>query len=214
MSTKPLDLETQLIERIVKQRNERVAKAEERAREIIESAQEEVERIKDESEKQILSLVGSELRAVSDRIVGRAELEGRKMMMLSRQELLSKVFDDTRERLTEVAEGKDKSSDYEDILVTLIIETVTAIGGEEFIVSANEKDLAYLKKNLKKINKQISDALGGGDLKLDDEPIDVIGGVVIRNSDGTKTFHNTLEGRLVNVRSRIEAQVGKTLGVI
>jgi len=214
VSTKPLDLETQLIERIVKQRNERVAKAEERAREIIESAQEEVERIKDESEKQILSLVGSELRAVSDRIVGRAELEGRKIMMLSRQELLTKVFDDTRERLAEVAEGKDKSSDYEDILVKLIIETVTAIGGEEFIVSANEKDLAYLKKNLKKVNKQVSDALRGGDLKLDDEPIDVMGGVVSRNSDGTKTFHNTLEGRLVNVRSRIEAQVGKTLGVI
>jgi vacuolar-type H+-ATPase subunit E/Vma4 len=214
VSTKPLDLETQLIERIVKQRNERVAKAEESAREIIKSAQKEVERIKDESEKQILSLVGSELRAVSDRIVGGAELEGRKMMMLSRQELLSKVFDDTRERLAEVAEGKDKSSDYEDILVKLIIETATAIGGEEFIVSANEKDLAYLKKNLNKINKQVSDALGGGELKLDDDPIDVIGGVVMRNSNGTKTFHNTLEGRLVNVRNRIEAQVGKTLGVI
>jgi vacuolar-type H+-ATPase subunit E/Vma4 len=214
VSTKPLDLETQLIERIVKQRNERVAKAEERAREIIESAQEEVERIKDESEKQILSLVGSELRAVSDRIVGRAQLEGRKMMMLSRQELLSKVFDDARERLAEVAEGKDKSSDYEDILVKLIIETVTAIGGEEFIVSANERDLAYLKKNLKKVRKQVRDALGGGDLKLDDEPIDVMGGVVMRNSDGTKTFHNTLEGTLVNVRSRIEAQVGKTLVVM
>jgi vacuolar-type H+-ATPase subunit E/Vma4 len=42
----------------------------------------------------------------------------------------------------------------------------------------------------------------------------VIGGVVMRNSNGTKTFHNTLEGRLVNVRNRIEAQVGKTLGVI
>ena len=43
MSTKPLDLETQLIERIVKQRNERVVKAEERAKEILKSAQEEVE---------------------------------------------------------------------------------------------------------------------------------------------------------------------------
>ena len=214
MSTTPLELETQLIERTIKQRNELLTRAGESAEKILKAAEEEVERIGAESERQILSLVGSELRAVRDRIVGGAELEGRKMMMLSRQELLSKVFDAARERLAEVAEGKDKSSDYEDILVKLIIETVTAIGGEEFIVSANEKDLAYLKKNLKKVNEQVSDALGGGDLKLDDEPIDVIGGVVIRNSDGTKTFHNTLEGRLVNVRSRIEAQVGKTLGVI
>ena len=214
MSTTPLELETQLIERTIKQRNELLARAGESAEKILKAAEEEVERIGAESERQILSLVGSELRAVRDRIVGGAELEGRKMMMLSRQELLSKVFDAARERLAEVAEGKDKSSDYEDILVKLIIETVSAIGGEEFIVSANEKDLAYLKKNLKKVNEQVSDALGGGDLKFDDEPIDVIGGVVVRNSDGTKTFHNTLEGRLVNVRSRIEAQVGKTLGVI
>lgn len=214
MSTTPLELETQLIERTIKQRNELLTRAGESAEKILKAAEEEVERIGAESERQILSLVGSELRAVRDRIVGGAELEGRKMMMLSRQELLSKVFDAARERLAEVAEGKDKSSDYEDILVKLIIETVTAIGGEDFIVSANEKDLAYLKKNLKKVNEQVSDALGGGDLKFDDEPIDVIGGVVVRNSDGTKTFHNTLEGRLVNVRSRIEAQVGKTLGVI
>ncbi len=214
MSTTPLELETQLIERTIKQRNELLTRAGESAEKILKAAEEEVERIGAESERQILSLVGSELRAVRDRIVGGAELEGRKMMMLSRQELLSKVFDAARERLAEVAEGKDKSSDYEDILVKLIIETVSAIGGEEFIVSANEKDLAYLKKNLKKVNEQVSDALGGGDLKFDDEPIDVIGGVVVRNSDGTKTFHNTLEGRLVNVRSRIEAQVGKTLGVI
>jgi vacuolar-type H+-ATPase subunit E/Vma4 len=116
--------------------------------------------------------------------------------------------------LAEVAGGKGEDVNYEDVLIKLIIEAATAIGGEKFIVSANEKDLAYLKINLKKVNKQVSDALGGGDLKLDDEPIDVMGGVVIRNSDGTKTFHNTLEGRLVNVRSRIEAQVGKTLGVI
>jgi vacuolar-type H+-ATPase subunit E/Vma4 len=214
VSTKSLDMETQLIERIVRQRNERMTKAEKKASEIIKSAEEEVERIKEESEKQILSLVGSELRAVSDRIVGGAELEGRKMMMLSRQDLLSKVFDDARGRLAEVAGGKGEDVNYEDVLIKLIIEAATAIGGEKFIVSANEKDLAYLKINLKKVNKQVSDALGGGDLKLDDEPIDVMGGVVIRNSDGTKTFHNTLEGRLVNVRSRIEAQVGKTLGVI
>jgi V/A-type H+-transporting ATPase subunit E len=214
VSTKPLDLETKLIERIVKQRNERVAKAEERAKEIIKSAEEDVERIKEESQKQILSLIGSELRAVSDRIVGGAELEGRKMIMLSRQELLSKVFDDARDKLVEIAGGIDEGTNYSDILVKLIIEAATAIGGEEFIVSANEQDLIYLKKNLKKVNKLVSDALGGGDLKLDDEPIDVLGGVVMRNTDDSKTFHNTLEGRLVNVRRRIEAQVGKILGVI
>ena len=214
MSAKTLELETQLIERIVKKRKERLLRAEERANQILKSAEEEVERIKSESEKQILSLVGSELRAVRGRIVGSAELKGRKMVLLSRQELLSHVFEDAEKRLAQISDGKDKGTDYGEVLAKLIVETALAIGGEEFIVSANTRDLEYLKKNLNKIRNQVKDAVGVGDLKLDDEPIDVIGGVVVRNSDGTKTFHNTLEGRLVNTRGRVEAQVSKILGVI
>jgi len=214
VSAKTLELETQLIERIVKKRKERLLRAEERANQILKSAEEEVERIKSESEKQILSLVGSELRAVRGRIVGSAELKGRKMVLLSRQELLSHVFEDAEKRLAQISDGKDKGTDYGEVLAKLIVETALAIGGEEFIVSANTRDLEYLKKNLNKIRNQVKDAVGVGDLKLDDEPIDVIGGVVVRNSDGTKTFHNTLEGRLVNTRGRVEAQVSKILGVI
>jgi vacuolar-type H+-ATPase subunit E/Vma4 len=209
-----MELETQLIERIVRQRNERIGRAEERANKILKSAKEEVERIKSETEEQILSLVGSELRAVRDRIVGSAELEGRKMVMLSRQELLSQVFEDAEKRLTQISDGKDKGTDYGEVLIKLIIETASAIGGEEIIVSANARDLEYLKKNLRKIRNQVKDATRGAVLNLDEEPIDVIGGVVVRNSDSTKIFHNTLEGRLVNTRGRVEAQVAKILGVI
>jgi len=214
VSAKTLELETQLIERIVKKRKERLVRAEERANQILKSAEEEVERIKSESEKQILSLVGSELRAVRDRIVGSAELKGRTMVLLSRQELLLQVFEDAEKRLAQISDGKDKGTDYREVLAKLIVEAASAIGGEEFIVSANARDLEYLKKNLSKIRNQVEDAVGGGDLKLDDEPIDVIGGVVVRNSEGTKTFYNTLEGRLVNTRGRVEAQVAKILGVI
>ena len=214
MSTKPLDLETQLIERIVKQRNERVTKAEERAKEILKSAQEEVERIKDESEKQILSLVGSDLRASRDRILGRAELEGRRSMMNARQRVLSHVFDEISKRLKDISDGKDKKVDYSEILVNLITEAAMAIGDEELIVSANESDLKYLGKNLGNINTQLKATLGECTVKLADESIDVIGGIIVRNLDGTKTYYNTLDGRLESVKTKFAAQVAEILGVI
>ena len=211
MSTNSMEMEAQLIEKIVDKRNAIKAKAEEKARKIIESAEEEVEKIKAESEKQIISLVGSELRAVNDRIVGSAELEGRKMLMMTRQELLSKVFEEAERRLVEMAEGM--GPEYTSILVKMISESASAIGGEEFIVTANERDLAFLKKNLKTINKDLKKALDGA-IKLEDEPIDISGGVVVRNDDATKTYYNTLKGKLDNVRSRLEAEVATTLGVI
>ena len=214
MSTKSLDLETQLIERIVKQRNERVAKAEVRVREIAESALEEVERIKDESEKQILSLIGSELRASRDRILGKAELEGRRDLMDARQRVLSHVYDEISKRLKDISDGKDKKVDYSEILVTLITEAAMAIGDEELIVSANESDLKYLGKNLGNINTQLKATLGECTVELADESIDVIGGVIVRNLDGTKTYYNTLDGRLESVKTKSAAQVAELLGVI
>jgi vacuolar-type H+-ATPase subunit E/Vma4 len=206
-----MEMEAQLIEKIVDKRNAIMTKAEEKARKIIESAEEEVEKIKAESEKQIISLVGSELRAVNDRIVGSAGLDGRKMLMMTRQELLSEVFEEAERRLVEMAE--DMGPEYTSILAKLISESASAIGGEEFIVTANERDLDYLKKNLKTINKDLKKALGGV-IKLEDEPIDITGGVVVRNDDATKTYYNTLSGKLDNVRSRIEAEVAEILGVI
>jgi len=214
VSTKSLDLETQLIERIVKQRNERVAKAEVRVREITESAQEEVEMIKDESEKQILSLIGSELRASRDRILGKAELEGRRGMMDARQSVLSSVYDEISKRLKDISDGKDKKVDYSEILVNLITEAAMAIGDEQLIVSANESDLKYLGKNLGNINTQLKATLGECTVKLADESINVIGGVVVRNLDGTKTYYNTLDGRLESVKTKFAAQVAEILGVI
>jgi vacuolar-type H+-ATPase subunit E/Vma4 len=49
---------------------------------------------------------------------------------------------------------------------------------------------------------------------LDSEPLDIGGGVVVRNSDGTKTYYNTFEGRLASVRARIESEIAESLGVL
>ena len=212
MSTNSMEMEAQLIEKIVDKRNAIKAKAEEKAKKIIESSEEEVEKIKAESEKQVISLVGSELRAVNDRIVGSAGLEGRKMLMMARQKILSEVFEEAERRLGELAKGM--GPDYTTTLVKMISESASAMGGEEFIVTANDRDLAYLKKNLKTINRDLKQTLGGGAIKIEDDPIDITGGVVVRNNDATKTYYNTLKGRLDNVRSRIEAEVAQILGVI
>ena len=212
MSEKPMELEAQLIEKTVEKRKSILVRAEEKSREIIASAEEEVDKIRSESEKQIISLVGSELRAVSDRIVGRAELEGRRMLMQTRQELLTDVFEDAERRLEEMADSM--SPEYTETLMKLISESVSAIGGEVFIVSANERDMNYLKKNLSTINKNLRKTLGEVTIKLEDEPYDITGGVVVRNDDASKTFYNTLKGKLNSVRSRTEAEVAQVLGVI
>ena len=214
MSESSMELEAQLIERVVEQRKQLIKDADNEIEKIVESAMEEVARINANSDAEILSLIGSDLNAARDRIVGNAQLEGRKNLLLARQAILTGVFDEVLERLRGIARRDDADFDKGGILIALIKEAAAEVGGEEFIVSGNEADLEYLEKNLGNVNIALKKSIGESKVSLDPEPLDIGGGVVIRNSDETKTYHNTFEGRLAGVRARIESEIAESLGVL
>jgi len=209
MSKAKMGLEEQLIERAVEKRRKKLQKAKARAGVILQKAEDEVERIKRDAEQQVLNIVGSELRAVRDRIVGQAELDGKKTLMNARKNLLDSIFDKASKRLEEVARGETEI-DYQKVLRNLILEAVKAIGGDEFVVRANEADLTYLRENMEDIDFGVTEI----DLRLADNSLDIKGGVVVENPQGTKIYRNTLNGRLNKVRQNMEAEVAKKLGVI
>ncbi len=214
MSESSMELEAQLIERIIEQRKQLLKDADNEVEKIVGSAMEEVARINANSEAEILSLIGSDLNAAKDRIIGNAQLEGRKNLLLARQAILTGVYDEVMERLRGIARRDDTDFDKGGILIALIKEAAEEVGGEEFIVSGNEADLDYLGKNLGNVSMALKQSIGESKVSLDSEPLDIGGGVVVRNSDGTKTYHNTFEGRLASVRARTESEVAESLGVL
>lgn len=214
MSESSMELEAQLIERIVEQRKQLLKDADNEVEKIVESAVETVAKINSDSEVEILSLIGSDLNAAKDRIIGNAQLEGRKNLLLARQAILTGVFDEALERLKGISKRDDADFDKGETLIALIKEGAASVGGEEFIVSGNEADLKYLKKNLGNVSMALKQSIGKSRVRLDSEPLDIVGGVVVRNSDGTKTYHNTFEGRLASVRARIESEIAESLGVL
>jgi len=89
---------------------------------------------------------------------------------------------------------------------------VSGLGEEEVQVSANERDRSYLNRNLDRIGERLSRELGRKvKLTVADNPLNCIGGVVVKSKDGLRLFNNTLDGRLLKMR---EALKGKILGVI
>jgi vacuolar-type H+-ATPase subunit E/Vma4 len=204
-----LDLETRLIERTMAQRDEMIAKTDADAKGMLEAADKEAQRIKSETDRQILNIVASVLRGVRDRIIGGVELDSRKQLMVAREETLQQLYSDAEIKLKELTVDK---KEYHEILMKLISEAVTAIGGEEFFVSANDVDLTDLKKNHKKLETDIAKIVGSKiTLNLDASPISAIGGVVIRNASGTKVYHNTLEGRIAKARPKLNIELTKIL---
>jgi vacuolar-type H+-ATPase subunit E/Vma4 len=208
--SKSIEIGSDIIEKGIQKRNKVLAEAEERSQNIIKAAETEVARLNFDADRQILQIVGSELKTVRLRIVGQTELQGKKALMDKRSEILSKVYNQVEQRLGMISEGKSKDHDYAQILEKLVIEGVSAISDNEVIISANNRDTDYLKKNIKKISK----ALGGVNLRLAESPIDVLGGVVLKNSKGDKIFNNTFEGRLARAISETKAKTAKMLGMI
>lgn len=202
-----IELEAGLIEKAVEERNTIIAKAEARAERILENAKQEEARIRDDTERHLRTIVGSELRAVHDRIVGRANLDGRKKVMETKMELLDKVFDSAQKRLEAMA--KKGGEDYQEVVKKLISEAAEAIGEDELVVSSSKADHGFLKKTLSDLSVEL-----GVNFKLDSKPIDTTGGVVVRNPKDTKVYYNTFDGRLTKVRQSKDSEVAEKLGVI
>lgn len=209
MST-TIGMDAELIEKTVEKRNRILADADKRVEEILKAADAERARINAETDKQIMQLMGSELKTVRERILGQTELEGRKNLMTARTEALSKVYNSVEKKLMEIADGISKEYDYGAILNKLVVEGASAMGGNEFVVSANKRDMNYLRKNLKKIDGALKNAT----LRLDEKPSDILSGVVVKNPSGNKIYYNTLEGRLEKVKGVMEAKIAERLGVI
>ena len=195
-------MENKLIDKTILQRNEILADAKDMAAKITEKAEAENKQIEAQTNQAIENIMGGELRAVHDRIVGGAQLQGRKEVMEARTVVIAKVFQKAVDDLKSIVEGPD----YNQYLVKLAIESVSTLN-EDCIVYANEKDAKYLKSNMEQL------ALGVK-VKVETSPVDIVGGVSIINLEGTKTVHNTVESRLKAAEGRLTAEVAEKLGVI
>ena len=195
-------MENKLIDKTIQQRNEILVKAKDKAAKITEKAKADNKRIEAQTIEAIENIIGGELRAVHDRIVGGAQLLGRKAVMEARTVVIAKVFANVVDEVKSIVEGFD----YNQYLMKLAIESISTLN-EDCIVYANEKDAKYLKANVEQL------ALGVK-VQVETSPVDIVGGVSIINLEGTKTIQNTIESRLKASESKLNALVAEKLGVI
>lgn len=173
-------------------------------------AQEMVSKAERKSQEVMMTSVKPEVEVMRRRILGSAMLEGRKMMLKAKYEIVLKILNAAEEKLRRIAEGKEKNINYEELLFNLLKEAVSGLGEESIIVSANKRDLSYLSSNLANLEERLSKELGRKvKLTIAGEPQNCIGGVIVKSRDGMKVFNNTLEGRLLKMREVLRGKILK-----
>ena len=190
----------QTIEKILVQTQEQILSgidsATEEARQSIDSA---VPMLEQEYDK-IISDARKEADKIHRQIVGSADLEVRNKQLLALEEAVDRVFAQALER---IASADRKGSEYAELLRSLVAASVSAIGSSDIIISTSAQD------------RDAVSAIATSeypDSEVASEPIDCLGGVLVRSRDGTMTFDNTLDARIERLKPLIRKQVASKFG--
>ena len=167
------------------------------ALEIIEKTEQETN-IKAAEILQSVDKLGDTLHS---KIIGKAELKARNNSLQLIEETINKIFEESLKSLVNISSNKS----YDKSMKKLLEEGLDAIGGKEFNISCNTKDVDLLKNISKEIQKTRKI-----NIKLS-KNLNCMGGVQIMNSDGSVIFNNTVEVRLERFKPLLRKQISDML---
>ena len=191
---------------------------EDRARKIINDARAEAERIIKEAEERA-KRIAEERASIEIETIKRRLLDARKrQLMMDKIKIKDANFKRLREilvaKIMDVVKGRDKRWDYTKILYSLIKEAVVQIGENEVIISANRRDLDFIKSHIEEIEERLRSDIGGSIKLRVGDVVDIIGGVICRSVAGDKVHNATIDGRIEEVIRRLSVKIYRRLGMM
>ena len=161
-------------------------------------------------------------------IISEAKMNARRAELGAKEEVIEEAFSKATEELTNMANTNDP--EYVDALVEMIKEAAAEIGGGDLIVLLKEDDIPKVQDKLETIvglvkalikREKPSDlTLIAKEVSLETdvettleigEPIDTIGGAILRTRNGEIQVNNTIESRMLRFKKSLRSEVAKTL---
>jgi len=197
------------------------AEAEKEISEILLTAQTEAAKIKqaaqekaDQEVERILSN-GKRLASLEEqRMLAETKINVRRKRMDAREEAIDSSFSEAKKVLEALAgKGKQDHFDYKDILFNLIASASEVVAGDRLELVLNHRDRkTFDTKTLEEVGELVKQRTGRNiSLVLADEPMQFLGGVVVRDLEKSVEIDNTLETKLNRLKEGIRVDVAKIL---
>ena len=138
-------------------------------------------------------------------IISEAKMNARRAELGAKEEVIEAAFAKATEQLKN--EASSNTEDYKDSLSLMIKEAADEIAGKDLIIQLNEADTKEMKDQLS----------GSSTFQIEDitftlgEPIDAIGGAILKTSNGDIEVNNTIEARLDRFKSILRSEVAEIL---
>ena len=188
--------------------------AQEKADVIIQDANAEISAIQAKAEKtaeaektKILENGKKQSDMRYQQIISEAKMNARRAELGAKEEVIEAAFNQAVGELkTKASSGDDE---YEDSLSKMIKEAADEIGTDDLIIQLNEADTEKFKKELSATGSD-SFQLEGINFTLG-EPIDAMGGAILKTVNGDIEVNNTIEARLERFKSILRSEVAEIL---
>lgn len=162
-------------------------------------------------------------------IISEAKMNGRRAELEAKEEVIEAAFNKATEELTNIA--NTNGDEYVEALIEMIKEAATEIGGGDLIVLLKADDVDKVKGkldtiadkvkslirdrnkpvNLNSIANEVSSDSGIETTLEIGDPIETIGGAILKTKNGEIQVNNTIEARMLRFKKSLRSDVAKTL---
>ncbi|AMK14902.1 V-type proton ATPase subunit E [Methanobrevibacter olleyae] len=162
-------------------------------------------------------------------IISEAKMNARRAELGAKEEVIEETFSKATEDLKNKAATDDE--EYIESLIEMIKEAATEIGGGDLIVLLKEDDIDKVKGKLDSIADKVKSLIKDRNKPVNlnaiakdvfsetevettleiGEPIDTIGGAILRTRNGEIQVNNTIESRMLRFKKSLRSEVAKTL---
>jgi V/A-type H+-transporting ATPase subunit E len=193
-----------------------LSEAQNKADEIIQKAELEAKSLEEKKSKianfekeKILDDANKQSKMRYQQIVSEAKMKSRRLELETREEVIEESFNKATEELKKIALTSDK--EYVESLKGIIEEAAIEINGGDLIIYTKEEDINKIKSLVGSIENNVKSTTGN-DTKFEfGDPINTIGGAILKTKNGEIEVNNTIEARLLRYKKDLRSQVAKIL---
>jgi V/A-type H+-transporting ATPase subunit E len=190
--------------------------AQQKADEILSKASAQCEEISaagelkaEEEKQQILSSAEKQAEMKYQQIISEAKVNSRRKELESREELIEKAFRVASEKIEKQA--SENSANYVDSLKTMVKDASVQVGGSQLEILVREDDVDNVKAMIDEVSEYVTKETGNETSFIIGEPIDIIGGAIVKAVDGEIEVKNTIEARMLRYKKYLRSEVAKKL---
>ncbi len=178
--------------------------------------EERVKNAKAEIEARKKQFIESEERKAAeskDRIIRAKKQSAKRLRWNAEEEMINRVLDGALKRVQQIKKEGFKGNSYPAILAGLIRDAALSIiaggGTSELEVILSAEDAQFVTEEML---KGLAEELGGDvRLRVADERINTVGGVIVRRGDGRIEVNNTFEERMKRLSSGLREDIVRVL---